>query len=169
MRLRDVTPRDVPAVAALVRRADATHLEAHPQMALPTVLQEETDWHVRLARHGAWAQLAEDEDGTLVGAVAFSSAREQHHDGAVVPGLAHLSACFVEPARFGQGIGGRLLVAAHVAMRERGFERARLWTIEGSPAERLYARHGWVRTDARDRHPVMGVDLVQYVLELPVR
>jgi hypothetical protein len=65
--------------------------------------------------------------------------REDHTP---VPGLAHVSAVFVHPDRWRRGIAALMLDAAVAAMREQGYDRAQLWTLAGSPAERLYAAAG---------------------------
>lgn len=169
IRLRPVTVADIPALGELGRRCDESHREwAGPDVGVPPPAEQETEWHARLVRAGAWA-MAAVEGGQIVGACSFSAAREQHHDGALVPGLAHVSAVFVDPAHWRKGIARRLLVAAEEAMRDRGYEQARLWTLEGSPAERLYAAEGWTRTDERDLHPPTGLPVVRYVKALGTR
>jgi GNAT superfamily N-acetyltransferase len=57
---------------------------------------------------------------------------------------------FVDPARQGRGIGGRLLGLGEAEVRRRGRSAAVLWTPEGSRAVRFYGARGW-RADGRSR------------------
>ena len=85
-----------------------------------------------------------------------------------VPELAHVSAVFVRPDRWRRGIARALLDEAEAAMVEHGYERAQLWTLEGSPAERLYTALGWERDGRRDVFaPMGGLAIVAYVKALP--
>ncbi|KNB49646.1 GNAT family N-acetyltransferase [Streptomyces caatingaensis] len=98
---------------------------------------EET-WRGRLARRGTF--LAEDggEPCGLVSVVPAESA-----------GDADLVSMWVAPSARGRGAAGLLVGAALARAAEEGFARLRLWVTEGNdPAERLYARHGFVRTGA---------------------
>ena len=51
-------------------------------------------------------------------------------------------------------------------MRAAGYDRAQLWTLEGSPAEQLYSTLGWTRDGRRDVYPPMGLAIVAYVKTL---
>jgi GNAT superfamily N-acetyltransferase len=99
--------------------------------------------------------------------VAFATGQVSREDRMLVPGLAHISAVFVRPDRWRRGIARALLDAAEAAMVEHGYERAQLWTLEGSPAERLYAALGWERDGRRDVFAPMGLVIVAYVKALP--
>jgi GNAT superfamily N-acetyltransferase len=60
----------------------------------------------------------------------------------VLPGLAHLSLVFVEPARWGRGIGGRLVDAVLAEARRRAYDRIQLWTHEDNArAQGLWTRN----------------------------
>ncbi|HYF28461.1 MAG TPA: GNAT family N-acetyltransferase [Baekduia sp.] len=165
--MRELTRADVPAVAELCHRCDASHRAWAGDVPVPPVAAAELEWHTRLVRRGCWAVVALDDDGaTITGAASFAAAREGRDSGAVMPGLAHLSALFVDPPHWRRGIGRALLAAAEDAMREQRYERARLVTLEGSPAERLYAACGWERTHVRDVFAPMGLPTIQYVKAL---
>jgi GNAT superfamily N-acetyltransferase len=164
--LRPATRADVPALVALTQRCDVSHREwAGADLPIPTEQAEELDWDLRFARRGAWIQVAEEE-GAIVGAVAYAGATVTREDRTPVPGLAHVSAVFVDPDHWRRGIARMLLGAAEAAMRAEGYERAQLWTLEGSPAERLYTALGWERDGRRDVFPPMGLDTVAYVKAL---
>ena len=63
-----------------------------------------------------------------------------------------LRALYIDPDRWREGLGLRLLHRAEAHLRELGFEEAVLWVLIGDErAERFYAAHGW-RADAERRH-----------------
>jgi GNAT superfamily N-acetyltransferase len=167
VRLRDATREDIPALTALVRRCDESQRGwAGPDTPMPPEDGESLEWDLRFARSGSWIQVAVTDDGTIVGVIAFAQATVTREDRTPVRALAHVSAVFVDPARWRRGIARTLLDAADAAMRAAGYERAQLWTLEGSPAERLYTALGWVPDGRRDVFPPMGLDTVAYVKSL---
>lgn len=165
---REPTRADVRALAELTHRAVATYRQwARPDLPLPAPEDIELDWQIRLARADTWARVGLDERGAIVAVAAFGAARASRRDPTLLPGVAQLSALFVDPDRRRSGWGRRLLALAEREMRARGYERARLWTPEGAPAERLYARAGWAPTGRRDLHPRFGgLPLVEYAKAL---
>jgi GNAT superfamily N-acetyltransferase len=167
MRLRAATRADIPVIVGLVRRCDETVPEwVGREVPVPPEAGEELEWELRFARSGAWIQVAEDDDGTIAGVIAFASGQVSREDRTLVPGLAHVNAVFVEPDQWRRGIARQLLEAADTAMRTAGYDRAQLWTLEGSPAERLYAALGWARDGRRDVYAPMGLSIVAYVKTL---
>jgi GNAT superfamily N-acetyltransferase len=167
VRLRPATRADIPALVALVRRCDeAARVWAGPDLPIPAAAGEELEWELRFARSGAWLRVAEDDDGSIAGVVAFANGQVSREDRTPVPGLGHVSAVFVEPDRWRRGIARRLVDAAETAMRAAGHDRAQLWTLEGSPAEQLYTTLGWIRDGRRDVYEPMGLAIVAYVKAL---
>ena len=167
MRLRAGTRADVPALARLVRACDESQVAwTGSGVPIPSIEEEELEWELRFARTGAWIRAAVAEDGSIAGVVAFAAAQVSREDRTLVPGLGHVSAVFVHPDRWREGIARRLLGAADDAMRAQGFDRAQLWTLEGSPAERLYRALGWTPDGRRDFYPPMGLPTVAYVKTL---
>jgi GNAT superfamily N-acetyltransferase len=160
--LRPATRGDLRPLVALTRRCAASHRAWAPAgdaLPLPDEAAQELAWDLWLARAGAWVRVAE-EDGSLVGALAFAKADDDPER------LAHVSALFVDPDHWRRGIARTLLTAAEDAMRAAGFSRAQLWTLEGSPAERLYTALGWHRDGRRDVFTPMGLPTVAYVKAL---
>lgn len=169
MRLRPATRADLEALVALTRRCDESHREwAGPDLPMPSQDAEELEWELRLARTDAWVRVAvpDDEDATLLGVLACATAQVSHEDPTLVPGLAHVSALFVDPACWRRGIARTLLDGAEAAMRSAGYSRAQLWTLEGSPAEQLYRSLGWERDGRRDVFAPMALPTVAYVKAL---
>jgi GNAT superfamily N-acetyltransferase len=167
MRLRAATRADIPTIVGLVRRCDDTVQEwLGREVPIPDEVGEELEWELRFARSGAWIQVAEEDDGTIAGVIALASGQVSREDRTLVPGLAHVNAVFVDPVCWRRGIARRLLEAADTAMRTAGYDRAQLWTLEGSPAEELYAGLGWARDGRRDVYPPMGLAIVAYIKTL---
>ena len=167
MRLRPGTRADIPVFARLVRACDESQAEwAGPDVPIPAVEEEELEWELRFARSAAWICAAEDADGRVAGVAAFAQGTVSREDRTRVAGLAHVSAVFVHPRHWRQGIARALLAEADEAMRAAGFDRAQLWTLEGSPAERLYTALGWTPDGRRDIYPPMGLPIVAYVKTL---
>jgi GNAT superfamily N-acetyltransferase len=189
--LRAATRADIPALSRLVRRCDESHRAwAGPDLPMPDPDGEELEWDLRFARSGSWIQVAVDDalaeqpraaaspapatpgaaaapgGGAVVGAIAFAQATVSRDDRTPVAGLGHVSAVFVDPDHWRRGIARRMLAAAEEAMRVAGHDRAQLWTLEGSPAEQLYAALGWSRDGRRDTFPPMGLATVAYVKPL---
>ena len=161
MELRPATRADLGALGALTRRCDESHRAwAGAEVPMPDAAGEALEWELRLARTGAWVRVAV-EDGAVVGALAFAVAPAD-----AGPGVAHVSALFVDPARWRRGVARALLGAAEDAMRAGGYTCAQLWTLEGSPAERLYTALGWRRDGRRDVFAPMGLPTVAYVKAL---
>jgi GNAT superfamily N-acetyltransferase len=167
MRLRAATRADIPVIVDLVRRCDETVPEwLGRAVPIPPPAGQELEWELRFSRRGAWIQVAEDEDGTIAGVVALASGQVSREDRTLVPGLAHVNAVFVDPSSWRRGIARQLLDAADTEMRSAGYDRAQLWTLEGSPAEQLYSALGWTRDGRRDVYPPMGLAIVAYTKTL---
>ena len=83
--------------------------------------------------------VAEDDDG-LVATVQLVLAQPENQ-----PHRADLSKMLVHRRGRRRGLGAALLEAAEQTARECGKTLLVLDTNTGSDAERLYARHGWVR------------------------
>ncbi len=86
----------------------------------------------------------------------------------VEPELGHLARLYVEPDRWGQGIGRGLYRAAMDHMRGAGYPAATLWVLERNDKARAwYERLGWTVTDVRKPvYEPAGIDDVQYRITL---
>jgi GNAT superfamily N-acetyltransferase len=170
VRLRPGTRADIPVFARIVRACDESQelgpTHPGPDVPIPSIEEEELEWELRFARSGAWICAAEDGDGRVAGVAAYAQGTVSREDRTPVAGLAHVSAVFVHPDHWRRGIARQLLVAADDAMRAAGFDRAQLWTLEGSPAEHLYTALGWTRDGRRDIYRPMGLPIVAYVKTL---
>jgi GNAT superfamily N-acetyltransferase len=161
--LRDATTADRDALVDLVLRCDETYREwAGSDLRLPAREEELAHWHRRFADPLQRIRIAE-VDGGIAGTCAWTQARSGHGVGPPIAGRAHVSAVFVDPAHWRQGIAAALLGEAVAAMAEAGFTSAQLWTPEGAPARRFYEASGWtVVGGARLHMPELNLPLVMY-------
>jgi GNAT superfamily N-acetyltransferase len=167
VRHRDGVRADIPELSLLAQACDESQADwAGPGIPVPSLEEEELEWELRFARSAAWIRVAEADDGSIAGVAAYAQGTVSREDRTPVDGLAHVSAVFVHPRHWRRGIARRLLAEADDAMRAAGFDRAQLWTLEGSPAERLYNALGWTPDGRRDIYPPMGLPIVAYVKTL---
>lgn len=82
--------------------------------------------------------------------------------------IGHLARLYVDPERWGAGIGTALHDAAVSDLTDRGFPAATLWVLEDNlRARRWYERHGWSQTSRRKpTFEPAGIYDAQYVLVL---
>ncbi|HEY2058817.1 MAG TPA: GNAT family N-acetyltransferase [Amycolatopsis sp.] len=117
----------------------------------------------KLADPGALVVVA-IESAEVVGMAQAEPGRAD--DGALDPGLCHVSMVFVDPGHWGRGIGGQLLDAIAEAARGRGHQRLQLWTgAANERALRLYHRNGFRKT-GRTHRLVTGEPIVHLAREI---
>ena len=115
------------------------------------------------ARGEAAPMLVADDDGTVVGWIAFGASR----DADAPPGTGEVYALYVDPDRHGEGIGGALLAAGVEALRAEGHVRATLWTFGASEQSTgFYEKHGWTRDGAEKDDRDLGAIEVRYTRDL---
>jgi GNAT superfamily N-acetyltransferase len=161
--LRDATTDDRDALVDLVLRCDETYREwAGADLRLPSRDEELAHWHRRFADPLQRIRVAE-VDGEIAGTIAWTQARQAHGVGPTIPGRAHVSAMFVDPSHWREGIAAALMREAVATMAEAGFASAQLWTPEGAPARRFYEASGWsIVNGARLHMPELNLPLVMY-------
>ena len=82
-------------------------------------------------------------DGEVVGTVSGGPGKES--------GVSAITAMWVDPSFRRQGIGDLLLTTVLDWIRSHRYREVFLWVTEGNDnAERLYIRHGFVRTGASE-------------------
>lgn len=98
-------------------------------------VSDESDWGLVIA-----------EGGKLIGVCHGGPYRDWSTEG-VIPGVAKVTGLAVEPEFWGRGYGRALLTSALNLMRDRGFERARVWVeINNARAIGLFESFGFKRT-----------------------
>jgi GNAT superfamily N-acetyltransferase len=166
LRIREATPEDARAVAAVkVRAWRAAYGDVLPAGVLDALdaRVEEVEWRAYLAAlpPGDRLWLAVD-DGVVLG---FARTGVCSDDDLVGGGAGEVHGLYVEPGRIGTGIGRRLLEHALEDLAARGLEPAVLWQFVGnSRAEAFYERAG-LRLDGARRRSSHGVDEVRRRLE----
>jgi ribosomal protein S18 acetylase RimI-like enzyme len=101
---------------------------------------EEADLRARLERR---AMFAARVNGDFIGLVGGVPSDEEH--------TADLISMWVAPEVRRRSIGHALVRAVLEWAGEQGFDHVKLWVTEGNqPAERLYARNGFVPTGERE-------------------
>jgi RimJ/RimL family protein N-acetyltransferase len=154
---------DAERLALLSRGAKLTyHAWADAVWQPPPLPVEQERWARRLRDSSGWTVIAVDSN-YAIGTVHFTDARESPGDGDPIPARAHLSGLFVEPSRWGEGLGGELLDAAVVEMRERGYRDAELFTATANRRSRsVYEARGWRRLAVANTHKHDGLWLAAY-------
>lgn len=153
--VRPARPEDVEAVRRVARRAwYAAHEPIVGEAAVEAFLDEHYDAasvEGRIEREAGFLLVATDP-----AVVGFAAAGPDDE----VPGRYHLTQCYVDPDRWGEGIGGRLLERVEAAVRERGGDRLRLGVMaENDRARGFYEAAGYRPVDEfyDDRLDVDGV------------
>jgi GNAT superfamily N-acetyltransferase len=161
--LRNARSSERDVLVDLVLRCDMTYRDwAGLELRLPARAEEVAHWHRRFADPVQRIRVAE-VDGAVAGVCAWTQARQGHGLGPTLRGRAHVSAMFVDPDHWRQGIAAALMRDAVGAMGEAGFTSAQLWTPEGAPARRFYEASGWtVVQGARLHMPELNLPLVMY-------
>jgi GNAT superfamily N-acetyltransferase len=106
------------------------------------------------------------EHDQVVGMALAEPGRQANGQGVITPGLGHVSMVFVDPGRWGRGIGTGLLNALHHMMRERGWRTSSLWTRSSNQR----GRRPYESCQYRDTGDIArlgdGDEIVRYELEL---
>lgn len=98
----------------------------------------EEEWRAYLSGRDQFVAVA---GGAVVGTIGL---RPPHDP----PGVPHIVSMWVAQTQRGRGVGDALVQAAMESARARGWWEVELWVaVENTPAERLYARHGFRATE----------------------
>jgi GNAT superfamily N-acetyltransferase len=98
--------------------------------------------------------LAVEDDGTIAAFASLGSSRDED-----APDAGEVYALYVDPPRWGTGVGRLLMAEAKTRLRARGFHEAILWVLFGNAAAaRFYRADGWRRDGGHRHEDVWGVD-----------
>jgi len=163
MKVRDATPDDAPAVAAIkVAGWRAAYHGLVPDAALAAldVGQLTGQWRTVIASLVVPSGcLVAERDGVVAGYVAFGAYRWPELSGA-----GEVYALYVDPAAWAQGLGRALMKAAQQRLEAAGLSEQALWVLEtNQPGRRFYEALGWSWDGASDaRCEVEGALEVRY-------
>lgn len=83
------------------------------------------------------------------------------------PDTAELSGLYVDPDRWGQGVGGELLERALALLQRDGCKAATLWVLSANEtARRFYQRRSWPHDGAERVHPDRQAAELRYGITL---
>jgi ribosomal protein S18 acetylase RimI-like enzyme len=143
MRVRQMAPTDIPAVAQAHRRAWQVAYRGMLSDAVLDGLSQaefEHNWQGILRRPNRTTLVVERE-GRVVGYAALGSSHEGQDNGSTAGEIIGL---YIHPDHWGQGAGGQLLAEALAQLEQRGFARAIVWTMrDNALARRFYEKHGF--------------------------
>jgi GNAT superfamily N-acetyltransferase len=138
--LREATPTDLDAVAALFLRCWRDYRDVLPEQVIAAF--DETSalelWRRTLEspKPGTRGVVAANGE-RVVGVIRIGRDPDETTSG-------HVFSLYVDPDFHGAGVGGRLLVEADHWFGSEGLAQATLWVFEANARARgFYARHGW--------------------------
>ena len=155
MFLRPAEPEDALGVAHVhVRSWQAGYRNLLPDEYLDSLRPEERaagyNFGTRDPLHPATIVAA--NGATIFGFAITAPARDPD-----LRGVGELLALYVDPDRWGQGIGAALVAAARARLLDLGFRSAALWMMDANQrAARFYAADGWSTDGARRTESVWG-------------
>jgi ribosomal protein S18 acetylase RimI-like enzyme len=89
----------------------------------------------------------------VLGFVTFGPSRD-----ADTAGLGEIYALYVDPDRYGGGLGRMLMADARERLRETGIDEAILWVLRGNErAQRFYSAEGWTPDGATRLEQPYGI------------
>jgi len=148
MNLRRGVAEDAPAVARLVVEA----WRAAYRGIVPDVFLEKLDSGRRAERlrqsfaSGSEETHVAEEEGEVAGFVTLGGCRDR----GAAPTTGEIWGVYVEPRRWGEGIGTGLVREAERRLVDRGATEAALWVFEGNArARRFYEAAGYALDGAR--------------------
>jgi ribosomal protein S18 acetylase RimI-like enzyme len=142
MRIREAEPSDARAIAEIhVRSWQAAYRGQLTDDYLDGLRVED-----RLEQHRRALEAPGEHRTWIAGddAVAGFAVTGPSQDADADDRTGELYAVYLDPARFGRGIGKALCDRALEDLRDRGFRTATLWVLETNErARRFYERQGW--------------------------
>jgi GNAT superfamily N-acetyltransferase len=154
--IRDAQPEDAAAIADVRARGwRAAYAHVFPRDALAGM---PADGDLQF-----WAQLLRDQParcatvvaergGEVTGFASVGPARGEE--------CGELYAIYVDPARWGTGLGRALLEAAEDRLSSTAFTEAILWVLDDNPrARRFYQAAGWAADGGTKRDTFLGTEI----------
>jgi len=146
--VREARPADVAGIRRVAREAwHAAYGDLMTEAAIEATLRDYYDAEAVERAVGAETvvYLVAVADGRVVG---YASGGANEESG---PETAELSSIYVDPDRWGEGVGSRLFGALSDRLRERGFGRVRAVVLAANGAGRpFYRARGFERVDEHE-------------------
>jgi len=150
--IRDATPADARRIAAIkVAGWQAAYRGLLPDSALDSLdVDRLTDeWSQRLTSPSACLVVVDHD--AVAGYVVLGPYRWTKADDPALKHAGEVYACYVDPDRWGGGLGRRLMTAAQARLEDAGLADQALWVLETNQAgRRFYEALGWSWDGARD-------------------
>lgn len=143
VRIREAEPKDAEAIARIHVRSwrVAYRGQLSDDYLDGLSVEDRLEQHRAALEHpGAHRTWVVEDGGRVVGFAVTGPSQDADAD----ERTAELYAVYLDPDRYGEGIGKRLCDHALADLRERGFRTATLWVLEANErARRFYEREGW--------------------------
>jgi GNAT superfamily N-acetyltransferase len=167
---RSASPGDVSAIAEMhVLAWQVTYRGVIPDEYLDglSVSKRSDNWRQIIAeldfpRNGAFVAV---DDTQILGFVHFCPSRDQDAS----PNVGEVTAIYVHPDHWGDGIGSELIQLAVDSLEQAGCSSATLWVLDvNARARKFYERSGWTTDGAtkEDQRSTFTLHEVRYAREL---
>jgi ribosomal protein S18 acetylase RimI-like enzyme len=167
MEIRLAMPADAMAVARVhVRSWQAAYRNLMPAEYLEGLRPEDRAQKYEFGRDDPSkpTTIVAIDAGTVVGFSTVAPARDID-----APGYGELCALYVDPDRFGEGIGLALMTKACDGLRVSGFRDVLLWVFIGNErAAAFYRRHRWSADGTHRRAVVWGIEVGEIRFRRPL-
>ncbi|HZC29000.1 MAG TPA: GNAT family N-acetyltransferase [Gaiellaceae bacterium] len=153
--IRPATARDAEGIAQVhVRTWQAAYAHVFPadELANLSVERRRALWAEYLGRDDVGI-FVDESGGAVTGFVSVGASGDDDAEG-------ELYAIYVEPARWGTGVGRALIEAGEERLRELGHRDVVLWVLDDNPrARRFYESAGWSADGTRRPIAFLGVEV----------
>lgn len=161
VRIRQAMASEAETVARIqVRTWQTAYAHVFPSESLAALSVEQ-----RAAQWREWPPLVAEVEGEIVGFASIGASRDDDASG-------ELFAIYLDPTRWGTGVGRELIIGAELGLRDLGHEDAILWVLEDNPrARRFYERAAWRPDGGHRQIEILGLDVeeVRYRKQLERR
>ena len=147
--IRPGEPDDAEGIARVhIRTWQAAYAHVFPAERLAAMSVD-----ARAEQWRRWPPIVAEDDGEIVGFVSVGASRDDDAEG-------ELYAIYVDPTRWGTGVGRELIAAGEARLRELGRHDVVLWVLEDNPrARRFYEAAEWRLDGARRPIEFFGVEV----------
>jgi ribosomal protein S18 acetylase RimI-like enzyme len=167
IQIRDARPQEAARIALLLRSAYNEYQAVMPPYAWQAYLADIMNVRGRMADDDL---IVAESDGKLVGTVTVFMDDQRSFDDGWPKGWAAIRLLGVAPKNRGCGIGRALMDECLSRCRVSGIKTIGLHTAEiMSAAKKMYERMGFTRAPEFDFHPMSGVVIMAYKLDIQSR